>query len=140
LNFGAPGILIGGGLLFGYNRVLLVGMNESLARSRGRNVWWTQVLFCAAIAVVVTMNLRWVGILIINSLLILPAAAARNLAANTRQYVFGAIGLALFSGISGVIGSFYADTATSATIVLVLMGCFLLTFGIKLLKRTGSRA
>ena len=46
----------------------------------------------------------------------------------------------MFNGISGVIGSFYADTATSATILLVLMGCYLLTFGIKLLKRTGSRA
>jgi len=124
-------VLVGGGLLLGYNRILLIGLNESLARSRGRSAWWPQVFFCATIALVVTMNLGWVGILIINSLLVLPAAAARNLAQDARQYVLLAVGLSLFCGVAGLIASFYANTATGATIVLVAMGCYAVTLGIK---------
>jgi zinc transport system permease protein len=131
-------VLVGGGLLLGYNRILLIGLNESLARSRGRSGWWPQMFFCATIALVVTMNLGWVGILIINSLLVLPAAAARNIARDVRQYVLLATGISLFSGVAGLIASFYADTATGATIVLVAMGCFLATLGAKWWRtRTG---
>jgi zinc transport system permease protein len=124
-------LVVGGGLLLGYNRILLIGLNESLACSRGRGAWWPQMFFCAAIALVVTMNLAWVGILIINSLLVLPAAAARNVAHDARQYVFLAVGISLFSGVTGLITSFYADTATGATIVLVAMGCFVATLCVK---------
>jgi len=128
-------ILVGGSLLVFYNRILLIGMNDSLARSRSLNAWWTQVLFVAAIVMVVTMNLSWVGILIINSLLILPAAAARNIAANTRQYVLFAVAIALASGVSGLLISYYTDTASGATIVLVAMGFFFVTLGLKALRR-----
>jgi zinc transport system permease protein len=127
--------IVGGGLLFFYNRILLIGINESLARSRGLNVWWTQVLFVASIVMVVTMNLSWVGILIINSLLILPAAAARNIAGNTRQYVLFAIAISLASGICGILLSYYSDTASGATIVLVAMGFFFLTLAVKAFRQ-----
>ena len=124
-------VLVGGGLLLAYNRILLVGLNESLARSRGLSAWWTQVLFCSAVVMVVVMNLNWVGLLIINSLLIVPAAGARNIAHNARQYVLYAAGIALFSGITGLIVSYYANTATGASIVLVAILCFLLSLGVK---------
>jgi zinc transport system permease protein len=124
-------LIVGGGLLLAYNRILLVGLNESLARSRGLSAWWTQVLFCAAVVMVVVMNLNWVGLLIVNSLLIVPAAAARNLATNARQYVLYAIAIGLISGVAGLIISFYADTATGASIVLVAIFCFLATLGLK---------
>jgi zinc transport system permease protein len=127
----ATSLLVGGGLLFGYNRILLIGLNESLAGSRGRSTWWPQMLFCATIALVVTMNLGWVGILIINSLLVLPAAAARNLANDTRQYVLLAVVISLFCGVAGLIASFYANTATGATIVLVAAVCYVATLGMK---------
>jgi len=124
-------LLVGGGLLFGYNRILLLGLNESLARSRGQSVWWAQMLFCAAVVMVVTMNLSWVGILIVNSMLIVPAAGARNIANNARQYVLYAVGIALFSGVAGLIVSYYANTATGASIVLIAMACYLVTLSIK---------
>ncbi|MEI6491322.1 MAG: metal ABC transporter permease [Verrucomicrobiota bacterium] len=128
-------LVVGGGLLLFYNRILLIGINESLARSRGLKVWWIQVLFVTSIVMVVTMNLSWVGILIINSLLILPAAAARNLAENTRQYVLFAIAIALVSGVCGLLVSYYADTASGATIVLVAMGFYFLTLALKALRQ-----
>lgn len=127
-------VVVGGGLLLFYNRILLIGINDSLARSRGLNTWWIQVVFVAAIVMVVTMNLSWVGILIINSLLILPAAAARNLAGNTRQYVLFAVLIALVSGVCGLLVSYYSDTASGATIVLVAMGFYFVTLAAKGLR------
>jgi len=129
-------LLVGGGLLWGYNRVLLLGLHESLARSRGVNAWWTQMFFCAGVVMVVTMNLAWVGILIVNALLIVPAAAARNIARNARQYVLYAVTCALFSGVAGLLISYYANTATGATIVLVAMGCYVITLSIKVRRLT----
>ena len=128
-------LVVGGGLLFFYNRILLIGLNDSLARSRGLNTWWIQVFFVAAIVMVVTMNLSWVGILIINSLLILPAAASRNIAVNTRQYVFFAVAIALVSGICGLLISYYSDTASGATIVMAAMGMYFLTLAVKALRQ-----
>lgn len=134
----ATSLLVGSGLLLGYNRILLIGLNESLAGSRSRGTWWPQLLFCATIAFVVTMNLGWVGILIINSLLVLPAAAARNLAHDTRQYVLLALAIAVACGVAGLIVSFYANTATGATIVLVTAACYGVTLGVKwLTSRAG---
>lgn len=127
-------VIVGGGLLFFYNRILLIGLNDSLARSRGLNTWGIQVIFVASIVMVVTMNLSWVGILIINSLLILPAAAARNLAGNTRQYVLFAVAIALVSGVCGLLISYYSDTASGAAIVLIAMGLYFLTLGVKALR------
>ena len=126
------GVLAGGGLLLGYNRILLIGFNESLARSRGWNCWGTQVIFSATIALVVTMNLSWVGLLLVNSLLILPAAGAQNLAGSVRQYVLWATGISLISGVTGLIASFYANVATGASIVLVAMACYGATLGWRL--------
>ena len=127
-------VVVGGGVALTYNRILLVGLNESLGRSRGLSPWWTQVLFCAAVVMVVVMNLSWVGLLIVNSLLIVPAAAARNIAGNARQYVAIAIGIALVSGIAGLILSYYANTATGASIVLVAIACYIVTLALKSLK------
>ena len=81
------------------------------------------------------MNLGWVGILIINSLLVLPAAAARNIAGNTRQYVLFAVGISVISGVCGLLISYYSDTAGGATIVLVAMGFFLLTLALNGFRR-----
>jgi zinc transport system permease protein len=76
---------------------------------------------------VVTCALPWIGILVINALLILPAAAARNLARNTAQFFGWAVAIALVAGLAGLVVSFYASTATGATIVLAAMGIYLLT-------------
>lgn len=114
-----------------FNQLLLVSVNPSLARSRGVNVRVIEVGFSIIMAVVVTVSIQWVGILIINSLLILPAAAARNIAVNMRQYHVLSFLIALISGISGLIFSYYWGTATGATIVLVASLFFILFYLIK---------
>lgn len=110
-----------------FNKLLLVSVNPSLARSRGFNVRLIEVIFSVIMAVIVTISIQWVGILIINSLLILPAASARNVASNMRQYHIVSTFIAVLSGIAGLILSYYWGTATGATIVLCATVFFLVT-------------
>jgi len=86
-----------------------------------------QGLFAAMVAAIVTVSIQWVGVLVVNSMLILPAAAARNLAADVRAYVWLTVALSLISGVVGLIASYYWATASGATIVIVAMGFFLLS-------------
>lgn len=111
-----------------FNKVLLTSINQSLASSRGVNTLLTDILFTVAIAVVVTITIQWVGLLIINSLIVLPAAASRNITYNVRQYHAVSVGISMFSGIAGLICSYYWNTATGATIVLIAAAAFFATF------------
>ncbi len=111
-----------------YNRLLLLSVNNSLARSRGVRTLPVEIVFTSIIAVIVTISIQWVGLLIINSLLVLPAATARNMAKNVRQYTRFSIGIALFSGVCGLIVSYYLNTATGATIILISGMLFFLSF------------
>jgi len=115
-----------------FNRLLLASMNPSLARSRGINVRLYEYLFAMMMAVIVTISIQWVGILIISSLLILPAAASRNIAKNIRQYHVYSVLIALTSGISGLILSYFWGTSTGATIVLISSAFFAVTLIVKL--------
>lgn len=110
-----------------FNQLLMVSVNPSLARSRGVKVRGIEIAFSLIMAIVVTISIQWVGILIINSLLVLPAAAARNLATNMRQYQLIAVIIALVSGLAGLVLSYYWGTATGATIVLCASLFFVLS-------------
>jgi len=115
-----------------FNKLLISSMNQSLARSRGIGVKFYEYLFTIMMAVIVTISIQWVGILIISSLLIIPAASSRNIARNMRQYHFYSVLIALISGLAGLILSYFWGTATGATIVLITSGFFALTFVMKL--------
>ena len=113
--------------VFIFNRLLLTTLNSSLANSRGVNTLIIEILFSCTIAVVVTLTVSWVGLLIINSLLVLPAASARNISKNVRQYHIFSILIAVLSGITGLIVSYYLNIVTGATIVLVSAIIFFIT-------------
>jgi zinc transport system permease protein len=110
-----------------FNRFFFINLNPALARSRGFRVELLETFFAALVAVGVTVSIPWVGLLVINALLVVPAAASRNLARNMPQYILGAVGISLFSGVAGLVASYYWNTATGATIVLFAMACFLLS-------------
>jgi len=113
--------------IFILNKVLLVSISESLASSRGVNTFLTEALFTCAIALVVTITIQWVGLLLINSLLVLPAAAARNTSKNVRQYHLFSVAISMFSGVLGLILSYTFNVSTGACIVLVAAVIFFAT-------------
>lgn len=110
------------------NRFVVAAIHPQLAQSRGMDVRRIQTLFTVSVAVVVTLAMRWVGLMVINSLLVLPAAAARNVARNLRGYHLLAVLLALFGGVAGLITAYYLGCSAGATISLYLAACFAVTF------------
>ena len=120
------GVLIVWSLI--YNKLLVISVNRELAASRGIKTSLYENIFVVVVAVVVMMSIKWVGILLINSLLILPAAAARNIAENSRQHLALSVGISLVCGISGLLISFYGDTSAGATIVTVSAAVFFATY------------
>ena len=111
-----------------FNRLMLSSIHPALADSRGIRVFWQEALFSAVIAVVVTVSMTWVGLLVINSLLVLPAAAARNVARNMREYHLYSVLGALLAGIAGLMTAYYIGSSAGASITLYLAGWFLVTF------------
>ena len=110
------------------NGLYLSVIHPDLARSRGIRVGLIQALFTVVIAVVVTLSLSWVGLLVINSLLVLPGAAARNIAKNLRQYHLLSILGALVCGVGGLMVSYYWGCSTGAAISLLLALYFFVGF------------
>lgn len=117
-----------------FNPLVIISMNKSLANSRRIPVFKIELLFTILIAIIVTVSIQWVGLLIINSFLILPAATSRNLAQNIKQYHIISIVVAVFSGIAGLIVSYYLGSATGATIVVIMSMCYLATLFTKVIK------
>lgn len=110
------------------NRLTLTAIHPQLASSRGISVGLSQTLFVTAIAVVVTLSISSVGLLILNSLLVLPAAASRNISRNLRQYHLYSVLFALCAGVGGLCVSYYLGCSAGAAISLILAGIFAVTF------------
>lgn len=101
-----------------YNTLLMTSVDAFLARSRGIPTRLIECGFVVLVAVAVMLSIRWVGVMLINALLILPAAAGRNLARTARQHAAWSVGIAMLSGIIGLTAAYYLDTSAGATIVL----------------------
>ena len=114
-----------------FNKINAVSLNSTLAKSKGINVKAMENIFAILIAIMVMISIRWVGILLINSLIILPAASSRNISMNMRSYHLFSIIFALFSGISGLIISYYTNIPTGPMIVIISGIIYFITFGIK---------
>ena len=114
-------------VIFG-NRLVLVSIHAPLASSRGLKVKTTQTLFTVCIAVVVTLAINWVGLLMLNSLLVLPAASARNVSRNLRQYHGLSVLFALIACLVGLTVSYHLGASTGAAISLCLACIFTVSF------------
>ena len=113
------------------NKLMLTAVYPQLASSRGIRINLIQTVFTTVIAVVVTLAISWVGLLILNSLLVLPAAAARNVSKNLQQYHLLSVIFALVAGLSGLILSYYLGTSAGAAISLILALIFAICFAFR---------
>lgn len=102
-----------------FNPLLLTSVNAPLARSRGVKSRQVEYAFVILVAITVMLSIRWVGTMLINSLLILPAAASRNVAKNAAGYIRMSVVFSMFSGVAGLVLSYYLNTSAGAAVVLV---------------------
>lgn len=116
---------------FFFNKLNCVSINQALAKSKGINATIIDNIFVIIIAIIVMISIRWIGILLINSLLILPAASSRNIAKNMRSYHGFAILFSMLSGILGLIISYYYNIPTGPMIVIISGIIYFFTFALK---------
>lgn len=114
--------------VFFSNKLFLSAIYPELSASRGIRTSLIQTIFTTVIAVVVTMAISRVGLLILNSLLVLPGASARNVSKNMKQYQIFSVLFALLAGIIGLVMSYHLGSSAGASICLALAGIFAVTF------------
>lgn len=112
----------------GFNKLLAVSLNRALAKSLHIPVGWMENLFAVLTALIVMVSIKWIGILMINALLILPAAAAKNISENMREYHFFAILFSVFSGILGLFISYRVNVATGPMIAILASVIYFATY------------
>lgn len=117
--------------IFLFNPLMITSVNAPLAKSRGVRARATEYAFTILVAVAVMMSIRWVGVMLINSLLILPAAASRNVARSAAGYMRLSVGIALVCGVAGLILSYYLNTSAGAAVVLVSAAVYFVTLPLR---------
>ena len=115
-----------------FNPLMITSVNSPLAHSRGIRSRMTEYAFTILVAIAVMVSIRWVGVMLINSLLILPAAASRNVARNAAGYMRLSVLISVVCGVAGLILSYYLDTSAGAAVVLL---CALVYFATLPLRR-----
>ncbi|WP_029408011.1 iron chelate uptake ABC transporter family permease subunit [Thiomicrorhabdus sp. Milos-T2] len=109
-----------------WGALLNVTLNPELAQVEGINVKRVQLLFVLLLAFMIALSMKIVGVLLVTSLLIIPAAAARKLSTSPEQM----LGFSIFIGVCSIIGglftSYYIDLPTGPSIVVVATILFLL--------------
>jgi len=118
-----------------YNALLLTSVDPFLARSRGIRTRLVECVFVVMVAVAVMLSIKWVGVMLINALLILPAAAGRNLSRTSRQHAAWTVGIALVSGVTGLTASYYLETSAGATIVIVSALCYVVSLVVRGIRK-----
>lgn len=121
---------------WGYNKMLYIGLNPSLAKAHRIKVRLMQYLYAALLSLVVIFAVWAVGVLLVTALLIVPAAAARNFARSAGSMFWWAMLISTSAAASGLIISAqeWAGTATGATIILCCFCWFILSSILALLR------
>lgn len=105
-------------------RFFAVAGDEEFSRASGLPVMALNLLLAVLTAITIVVAMRVVGLLLISALMIVPNAAAQQISSSFRAVVLWASAIGVISGVGGVITSFYADTATGGTIVLIAIAIF----------------
>ncbi len=120
-------IVVIGLLLAIWRELFKVTFNREIAFISGVRVSLLDYVFLGLLAAVTAMSIKIVGIILVPALLVIPAATAKNISQNFRQMVFYSGLFGVLSVIGGLVGSFYLNTASGATIVLLSILFFVLT-------------
>lgn len=130
-------VAIGTGLVLflQLNALVLVTAHEDLAHVSGLPVRRLNYAFVILLTLTVSLGVRLLGVVLITSLVVLPAAAARNVARNLRQQILGSIALGGLGAAGGVLVSYPTNLPTGPTVTLTLAALFAVSLGVSLLRR-----
>jgi len=115
--------------VIGFNRMLYISINPTLAKVHGVRVAFYQYAYAGFLALVVIFSVWAVGVLLVTAMMIVPAAAARNFSNSAGSMVWWALLISCSLSVVGLLISAqgWARTATGATIILIAFVWFLLS-------------
>ncbi|MEU8541569.1 metal ABC transporter permease [Streptomyces sp. NPDC048717] len=106
-------------------QLFAVSQDEGFARVTGLPVRLLNLLIAVTAAVTVTVAMRVVGLLLVSALMVVPVAAAQQLARSFRATFVLAVAIGTVVTLSGTTASYYQDLPPGATIVLLAIGVFI---------------
>jgi len=121
------GSLLGVGVALGYNLLLSDSLSPAIAKARGAPTTAIDYLFVVVVTIAITVSLKVIGALLVEAMVVVPAAAARNFARSTRGYLVWSIVLAAVSGLGGLFISTIWRVPSGGAIVLALSVCFFIS-------------
>ncbi len=116
---------IGAWLFTKLSALALLTASEDLAHVCGVRTRWLNYCFVLVLTVVVSLSIRLLGIILVTSLVVIPPAAARNLARNLRQQVILSLIIGLFGGAVGTVASYRWDIPCGPAIVMACIAVFI---------------
>ena len=106
-------------ILSNWSSLLLVTLDEDLAKSEGINPLYVNILLTTIMTIVVALSLQIIGLLLITAMLIIPAATARRLVNSPEGMVIVATLIGIFSVVFGIYLSVEMDLPSGPSIVVV---------------------
>lgn len=139
--YGGGGLVLAG-LAGLWRRMLAVTVHEELARAEGVNALAVRLGFTLLLATTIAIAMKIVGILLITSLLVIPAATARRYAAGPEQMAVLACGLGAVAVALGLFASLEFDTPSGPSVVVAALAVFLASLAPHAVRRgnAGDRA
>jgi len=133
-------VAAGGGVVFlllrHYNDLLLDSLSPQLAAARGVNSAYLEYGFALVLTIAILVSLKMIGALLVEALVVVPAAAARNIAVGTRAYLVWSVAVALAAGTGGILISTRLLVPTGGAVVLAASLIFFLTLGLTAFRRS----
>jgi len=109
-----------------WSPLVLMTVSEDLAKAEGASVRFLQILILILMTVTVALSVRMVGVLLITSMLIIPAATARPLTRSPEAMAIGAVVIGMIAVLGGTSLSFTINTPTGPSMVMSLAAMFAL--------------
>ena len=121
-----------------FNQLVLASLNPSLAHVRGTNVQLLEYIFIVMITILTVACVKIIGAVLVEALLLIPAAAARNVNTSLRGFFFWSIVIATLSCLAGVLLPMQWDIPlpSGGAIIMVAACAFIIT---TILRNTMSR-
>jgi zinc transport system permease protein len=123
-------------LLSRYNDLLLDSLSPQLAKARGIDSGFLEYLFAVVLTIAILVSLKVIGALLVEALVVVPAAASRNIARGTRAYLVWSVVVALLAGAGGLAISTRLLVPTGGAVVLAASLIFFLTLLTSAVRRT----
>ena len=129
------GVVVGGLLVREYNHLLLDSLNRPLASVAGARSIYLEYFFAVLLTLSIVVSLKIIGALLVEALVVVPAAAARNVASSTRSYLIWSIAVAFFAGAGGLAVSTKFLVPTGGAVVLAVSAIFFVTLAVRTMRR-----